>query len=76
LAWLRSPQPLDQPVTLGEDAQGDGDHGRSDIRRVWRTPIPESVESCARWPGLTSAVLVDSLRQLGEADSVEQRLLD
>jgi predicted transposase YbfD/YdcC len=73
LAWLRSPQPFNQPVTLGEDAQGDGDHGRSDIRRVWRTPIPESVESCARWPGLTSAVLVDSLRQLGEADSVEQR---
>ena len=27
-AWLRSPQPLDQPVTLGYDEQVDGDHGR------------------------------------------------
>jgi predicted transposase YbfD/YdcC len=72
-AWLRSPQPLDQPVTLGYDEQVDGDHGRIEIRRVWSTPIPEGVESCARWPGLTSAVMVESIRQLGEAESVEQR---
>jgi predicted transposase YbfD/YdcC len=72
-AWLRSPQPLDQPVTLGYDEQVDGDHGRSEIRRVWSTPIPEGLESCARWPGLTSAVMVESIRQLGEAESVEQR---
>jgi predicted transposase YbfD/YdcC len=73
LAWLRSPQPLEQPVTLGSDEQVDGDHGRIAIRRVWSTPIPESLESCARWPGLTSAVLVEAIRQLGEAASGEQR---
>jgi len=72
-AWLRSPQPRDQPVTLGYDEQVDGDHGRIEIRRVWSTPIPEGLESCARWPGLTSAVMVESIRQLGEAESVEQR---
>jgi len=72
-AWLRSPQPLEQPVPWGYDEQVDGDHGRIEIRRVWSTPIPEGLESCARWPGLTSAVMVESIRQLGEAESVEQR---
>jgi predicted transposase YbfD/YdcC len=72
-AWLRSPQPLAHPVTLGYAAQVDGDHGRSEIRRVWSTPIPEGLESCTRGPGLPSLVLVESIRQLGEAESVEQR---
>src|SRR5215471_11265251 len=47
LAWVRSPQPLAPPVTLGYDAQGEGEHGRIAIRRVWRTPLPEGLESCA-----------------------------
>jgi predicted transposase YbfD/YdcC len=72
-AWLRSPHPLDQPVILGYNEQVDGDHGRIEIRRVWSTPVPEGVASCARWPGLTSLVMVESIRQLGEVESVEQR---
>src|SRR4029450_6246677 len=43
-AWLRSPQTLDQPVTMGYDEQVDGAHGRLEIRRVWSTPIPEGLE--------------------------------
>ena len=72
-AWLRSPQPLDQPVALGDDEQVDGAHGRLALRRGWSPRLPAGLESCARWPGLTSAVLVESIRQLGEAESVEQR---
>jgi predicted transposase YbfD/YdcC len=72
-AGLRSPPPLEQPVTWGEDAPGEGDHGRSESRRVWRPPIPAGLESCARWPGRSSAVMVASSRPLGEAARVAQR---
>ena len=72
-AWRRSPQPRAHPVTLGYDAQVDGAHGRSAMRRVWRPPIPEGWESCPRWPGLTSLVRVAASRHLGEAERVEQR---
>ena len=71
--WLRGPHPRDQPAVFGYDAQVDGGHGRIETRRVWSTEALAGVVSGARWPGLTSLVLVESLRQLGEKESVEQR---
>jgi predicted transposase YbfD/YdcC len=72
-AWLRSPHPLDQVVPFGYDAQVDGGHGRREIRRVWSTAVPEGLEACARWPGLASLVMGESVRQCGEKESGEQR---
>jgi predicted transposase YbfD/YdcC len=72
-AWLLGPHPLDQPVALGHDAQVDGGHGRIETRRVWSTEALEGLVSGERWPGLTSLVMVESLRQLGEEESVERR---
>jgi predicted transposase YbfD/YdcC len=71
--WLRGPHPLDQPVVFGYDAQVDGGHGRIETRRVWSTEALEGVISGARWEGLTSLVMVASIRQLGEEESVERR---
>jgi predicted transposase YbfD/YdcC len=71
--WLRGPHPLDQPVVFGYDAQVDGGHGRIETRRVWSTEALAGVVSGERWPGLTSLVMVESIRQLGEEESVEQR---
>jgi predicted transposase YbfD/YdcC len=72
-AWLRGPHPLDQPAVLGYDAQVDGGHGRIETRRVWSTEALAGVVSGERWPGLTSLVMVESIRQLGEQESVAQR---
>jgi predicted transposase YbfD/YdcC len=72
-AWLRGPHPLDHPVVFGSEAQVDGGHGRIETRRVWSTEALAGGVSGERWPGLTSLVMVESLRQLGEEESVEQR---
>jgi hypothetical protein len=40
---------------------------------VWSTEGFEGVVVGARWPGLTSLVMVESIRQLGEKDSLEWR---
>jgi predicted transposase YbfD/YdcC len=71
--WLRGEHPLDQPVAFGYDEQVDGGHGRIETRRVWSTEALEGVISGERWPGLTSLVMVESIRQLGEEESVERR---
>ena len=71
--WLRGPHPLDQPVVLGYDEQVDGGQGRIETRRVWSTAMLDGVGTCACWPGLSSLVLVESIRQLGAEESVEQR---
>ena len=72
-AWLRAPHPLDQPVVFGYDEQVDGGHGRIETRRVWSTEALEGIVSSERWPGLTSLVMVESIRQLGEEESMEWR---
>jgi predicted transposase YbfD/YdcC len=72
-AWLRGPHPLDQPVVFGYDAQVEGGHGRIETRRGWSTEALAGVVACERWPGLASLVMVESIRQLGEEDSREQR---
>jgi predicted transposase YbfD/YdcC len=40
---------------------------------VWSTEALEGVISGERWAGLTSLVMVESIRQLGEEESVERR---
>ena len=71
--WLRGAHPLDQPVAFGYAEQVDGGHGRIETRRVWSTEALEGVGAGQRWPGLTSLVMVESLRELGEVESVERR---
>src|SRR5262249_24192688 len=58
--WLQGPHPLDQPVAFGYDEQVDGGHGRIETRRVWSTGMLDGLEACARWPGLSSLVMVES----------------
>src|SRR5215510_4178789 len=72
-AWLQGPHPLDQPVVFGYDEQVDGGHGRIETRRVWSTEALAGVVSGERWPGLASLVMVESIRQLGDKDNIEQR---
>lgn len=72
-AWLRGAPPLDQPVSFGHAEQVDGGHGRIETRRLWSTEALEGISSGERWPGLTSLVMVESRRQLGEEASVERR---
>jgi predicted transposase YbfD/YdcC len=71
--WLRGPHPIDQEVGFGYDDQVDGGHGRVETRKVWSTEQLDGLVSCERWPGLASLVLVESIRQLGDEESVEQR---
>jgi predicted transposase YbfD/YdcC len=72
-AWLREPHPLDQPGVFGYEVQVDGGHGRIETRRVWSTEALAGVVAGARWPGLTSLVMVESVRQLEDEESVERR---
>jgi predicted transposase YbfD/YdcC len=72
-AWLRGSHPLDQSVSFGRAEPVDGGHGRSETRRLWSTAALAGISSGERWPGLTSLVMVESRRQLGEEDSVERR---
>ena len=60
-------------MVFGYDEQVEGGHGRIETRRVWSTEALAGVVSCERWPGLASLVMVESIRQLGAEDSVEQR---
>lgn len=60
--WLWGSPPLDQPVAFGYAEQVDGDHGRIETRRVWSTEALEGIVSGARWAGLTSLVMVESIR--------------
>ena len=71
--WLRGSHPLDQPVACGHDEQVDGGHGRIETRRVWSTEALEGLGSGERWPGLTSLLMVEAIRQLGDEESVERR---
>lgn len=60
-------------MAFGHDAQVDGGHGRIETRQVWSTEAFEGLVSGERWPGLTSLVMVESIRQLGDEASVERR---
>jgi predicted transposase YbfD/YdcC len=62
--WLKGPHPRDQEGVLGDDAQVDGGHGRLETRQVWSTAAREGLGAWARWPGLTTWVLVASTRQV------------
>jgi predicted transposase YbfD/YdcC len=71
--WLRGPQPIDEEVVLGYDAQVDGGHGRIETRKVWSTEALAGLEACERWPGLTTLVMVESTREILDQASMERR---
>jgi len=71
--WLRGPHPIDEEVVLGYDAQVDGGHGRIETRKVWSTEALAGLEACARWPGLTTLVMVESTREILDQASMERR---
>jgi predicted transposase YbfD/YdcC len=71
--WLRGPHPLDEEVVLGYNEQVDGGHGRIETRRVWSTEALAGLETCERWPGLATLVMVEATRQIGEQESLERR---
>jgi predicted transposase YbfD/YdcC len=71
--WLRGAQTRAQPVAGGRADQIDGGHGRIETRRVWNTAALGGVIWDERWAGLTSLVMVESLRPLGDEASMERR---
>jgi predicted transposase YbfD/YdcC len=71
--WLRGPHPLDEEVVLGYYEQVDGGHGRIETRKVWSTEALAGLETCERWPGLATLVMVEATRQLGDRESLERR---
>jgi predicted transposase YbfD/YdcC len=71
--WLRGAPHLEPPVAWGRADQVEGGHGRIETRRVGSTAAREGVIAGERWAGLTSLVMVESIRQRGAADSVERR---
>lgn len=72
-AWLKGPHPLDEEIILGTEEQVDAGHGRVETRQVWCTAALDGLTSCERWPGLTSLVMVESIRHIRGQDEVEQR---
>jgi len=64
---------MDEEVVLGYDAQVDGGHGRRETRKVWSTEALAGLEACARWPGVTTLVLVESTREILDQASMERR---
>ena len=71
--WLQGSPLLDPPVAFGYAEPGDGGHGRIETRRGWSTAVLAGLEACARWPGLSSLVMVEAIRQLGAEESMERR---
>jgi predicted transposase YbfD/YdcC len=72
-AWLKGPYPLDAEIVIGTDEQVDAGHGRVETRQVWCTSALDGLASCERWPGLTSLVMVESVRHIEGQDEIEQR---
>lgn len=46
-------------------------HGREEERRLWSTPVPETLQQSAQWRGLLSVALVERLRTVDGKTSVE-----
>lgn len=46
-------------------------HGRHEERRIWSTPVPDTLLQRAEWRGLQSVALVERIRTLGGQTSVE-----
>lgn len=62
----------DVPHTTAETV--DGDHGRIEIRRAWATEDLAWLTDRDRWPGLRSAILVESERTIRDHTTHEARL--
>jgi predicted transposase YbfD/YdcC len=59
------------PHTTAETV--DGDHGRIEVRRAWATDDLAWLADRRRWPGLRSALRVDSERTVGHRTTQETR---
>jgi predicted transposase YbfD/YdcC len=62
------------PESLAFDEQVDGGHGRVEVRRLWSSGNVEWFTDLDKWQDLSSLVLVESERHIGEQISVERRL--
>ncbi len=51
----------------------DGDHGRIEHRKVWCTGDIDWFQDKDKWPGLSSFVMVEAERTIGEQTTVERR---
>jgi len=51
----------------------DGDHGRIETRRCWATSDIGWLDPEGRWPGLTSIVLLEATREIGEHTTTDVR---
>src|SRR5262245_56123650 len=71
-AWLKGPHPRDAEIVIGTAEQVDAGHGRVETRQVWCTSALDGLASCERWPGLTSLVMVESVRHIEGQDEIEQ----
>ena len=67
------PHPRDQEVVRGDDAQVEGGHGRLATRQVWSTQTRAGLGACARWPGVTTWVLVASTRPVSDQERLARR---
>lgn len=62
----------DVPVSFHETFDG-GEHGRSEVRRVWTTPCVEGMADLAAWKGLRSLILVESERSEGDKPATHEQ---
>lgn len=51
----------------------DSGHGRIEIRRCWASPVPDWLEQLPDWAGLSTLVLVESERHMGDKVTTERR---
>lgn len=58
--------------TFDETIDG-SEHGRTEVRRVWETQQLEWFVDRKKWSGLSSIILVESERTIGEQTSIERR---
>jgi predicted transposase YbfD/YdcC len=59
------------PVDYHQDI--DSGHGRIEVRRCWTSSDPSTLPHPEQWVGLTSIVLLESERHIGEKQSLERR---
>jgi predicted transposase YbfD/YdcC len=50
----------------------DSAHGRKETRRCWTLPCPETIDVTADWSNLSTCVLIESERQVGDAAPTEE----
>jgi predicted transposase YbfD/YdcC len=57
---------------LDEHETHDKAHGRTETRRCFTMPVPESVTCASKWSGLETLVLVEDERQVGNEEAKDE----